>query len=163
MSTKCSRFAPNRSWFKTGAWRCLIPIALATLVGCGTTSSRTAYTMTQVIQLSRAGVPPADLVAQLRETRTILPVTGSQYAQLKEQGVSDEVLDYMQKTYVAQVEADARWRARSTYYGYGYGYYPYGYGYRYPYYGHGSGFSIGIGSGFGGGFGGFGFGSPFRW
>lgn len=90
----------------------------------------------QVIQMSKAQTPPADIIAQLTQTRTVLQISGSQFAKLREQGVDDAVLDHLQKSFVDSVEMEARLRTQSLYWGYGgwgghyrpfYGPWPYGY------------------------------------
>ncbi len=93
-------------------------------------------TLEQVIQMSKAQLPPADIINKLTESRTVLPISGSQFAKLHEQGVDDSVLDYLQKAFVDSVEMETRLRSQSMYWGYGgwgghyrpfYGPWPYGY------------------------------------
>jgi len=94
-------------------------------------------TTEQILQMSREGVPPADIIQKMRDAGTVYRLSGSQLARLQSQGVPDEVLDYMQATYLAQE------RARGAEYAYGpflWGPYPYGYwgppGYWWPYWGY---------------------------
>jgi hypothetical protein len=104
-------------------------LAAVALAGCATAEKRVPMTLEQVIQHSKAGTPPADIINQLKESRTVFEVSGSQFAKLREEGVDDSVLDFIQRTYVASVEMDTRLRYQSMYWGYGWGY-PYR-----PYYG----------------------------
>jgi hypothetical protein len=104
-------------------------LAAVALAGCAGMEKRVPMTLEQVIQQSKAGTPPADIINQLKESRTIFEVSGSQFAKLREEGVDDSVLDFIQRTYVASVEMDTRLRYQSMYWGYGWGY-PYR-----PYYG----------------------------
>lgn len=106
-------------------------LAAVALGGCAMAEKRVPMTLEQVIQHSKAGTPPADIINQLKDTGTVFEVSGSQFAKLREEGVDDSVLDYIQRTYVASVEMDTRLRYQSMYWGYGWGY-PYR-----PYYGGG--------------------------
>ncbi len=109
----------------------------ACLAGCAGMQHREPLSLEQVIQMSKAQTPPADIIAQLTQTRTVLQISGSQFARLREQGVDDAVLDHLQKSFVDSVEMEARLRTQSMYWGYGggwgghyrpfYGPWPYGY------------------------------------
>ena len=65
---------------------------------CATTPAPPSVTTEQILQMSRAGVPAADIVQKMRDAGTVYRLSGSQLAQLKSQGVPDDVLDYMQET-----------------------------------------------------------------
>jgi hypothetical protein len=107
--------------------------------GCASVESRPPVTTEQVLQMSKAGVPAADIVQKMRDAGTVYRLSGSQLARLKSEGVDDEVLDYMQETYLAA--ARARGAAEyGSYWGgaWAWGPYPYGYwgpGYWPPYWG----------------------------
>lgn len=92
--------------------------------GCAAFEKREPMTLAQVVQLSKEGVLPDDIINRLRESQTVFALSGSGYAKLREQGVDDAVLDYIQKSYVARVEMDTRLRYPGWY---GPGYYPYPY------------------------------------
>lgn len=119
----------ERMWIRRrpdGWWRvlrrCLMIAALATLAaGCTTTPKREPMTLDQVITLSKQGMQPADIINQLKDTRTVFELSGSQYAKLKESGVDDSVLDYIQRTFVTSVEFETRMRYQSLYWGWGWG------------------------------------------
>jgi hypothetical protein len=91
-------------------------------------------TLEQVVQMSRDGMPANEIVARLVYTRAAYRVTGSQFAKLKEQGVPDEVLDYLQEANLALARAEEARRQAQYYYMYGwpYGYGPYPYWWYYP-------------------------------
>lgn len=88
-------------------------------------------TTQQIIQFSKAGEPPANIIARIQHARTVYDLTASQYAQLSKEGVADTVLDYMQQTHIKEITYIAQ---RNAYYnsmwygGYGGGYYG-GFGY----------------------------------
>lgn len=121
--------APLRPIHRSAMRLALILLASAILTACASVEKREPVTLEQVITMSKAGTPPADIINKLKDSRTVFVLSGSQYAKLREDGVDDTVLDYIQKTYVMSVEMDARLRYQSMYWGYGWGY-PYR-----PYYG----------------------------
>ncbi len=86
---------------------------LLCVTACATVASRPAPpTVDQIIAMSRAGVPPDEIVRQMRETNGVYELSASQLAVLKEQGVHDAVIDYMQRTYLAEArreQASADW------------------------------------------------------
>ncbi|MEO8040466.1 MAG: hypothetical protein ABI794_16985 [Betaproteobacteria bacterium] len=88
---------------------------------CATFAPREPMTLEQVITASKSGTPPADIINKLQESRTVFALSGSQYAQLRADGVDDTILDYIQRTYVASVEMDTRLRYQTMYGGYGWG------------------------------------------
>jgi hypothetical protein len=86
----------------------------------------------EVVQLSKDGKSPKEIIQALESTNTVLPLRASDYVALHEAGVSKEVLDYLQ---LAQLE-EVRWRERRLYgYGAGWG----------PYYGRGGPWGCGYG------------------
>lgn len=109
-TTDCHRF---------GLRRWLIAAALAsTLAGCTTLADRPPpLTTDQVVQMSQEGRPSDEIMREIDRTRTILALNGSQYARLKAEGVSDEVLDHLQSRYVRAVELDARMRYQGMHWG----------------------------------------------
>lgn len=153
------------------------PLAvLALLAGCASAPSRPPVTLERVVELTRQGTPPEQIVAEMRDAGTVYRLSGSQLARLRDQGVADQVLDYMQDTYLSEMEQRGRMYSYDPYwwgpYGGPYPYwawggpYPYywGGGYYHPYrhYNHGRGswgHSVG-GSGAGAGGGSAGGGGP---
>ncbi|HEY5930877.1 MAG TPA: hypothetical protein VIU02_11265 [Burkholderiales bacterium] len=87
-----------------------VPVILA-LAGCAGMDRRPPPSLDQIVEMSKAGMPPEEIVRELQETRAVYPLTGSQLASLHEQGVPDQVLDYMQNAYVDRV----RWESRMSY------------------------------------------------
>jgi hypothetical protein len=66
----------------------------------------------EILALSHESVPADDIIAKMRQSETVYRLTASQLAKLHEQGVSDRVIDYMQRTYldaVARRQALADW------------------------------------------------------
>lgn len=89
----------------------MLAMALAVLGGCSGMQRRPPPSLEQIVEMSNAGKPPEEIVRELQETRAVYALTGSQIARLHEQGVPDQVLDYMQNAYMDRV----RWESRMSY------------------------------------------------
>ena len=85
-------------------------IAAFLFTGCSTFGGKEkpAISVAEIVQMSTAGMPAADIIAKLHESGTIYRLKASEFASLKEQGVSAEVIDYMQETYLRAVQHDQR-------------------------------------------------------
>lgn len=83
--------------------------------------------------MSSDGLPASDIIARMDDSDTVYRLSGSELAALKERGVADEVLDYMQDTYV-DYERSRAYRHYDPWWGPPYAFaYPY-WGYYGPYY-----------------------------
>ena len=83
---------------------------LLVLAGCAGMDRRPPPSLEQVVEMSRAGTAPEEIIRELQETRAVYPLTGSQISRLHEQGVPDTVLDYMQNVYMDRI----RWESRMS-------------------------------------------------
>ncbi|MCE2899062.1 MAG: hypothetical protein ACK50Z_04740 [Betaproteobacteria bacterium] len=94
-----------------------VVLVLTALVtgGCAAFEKREPMTLDQVVQLSVEGKSADHIINRLSESRTIFALSGSGYARLREQGVDDAVLDFIQRSYVARVELDSRLRYQGWY------------------------------------------------
>lgn len=102
----------------------------ALLAGCATLGEKLPPPPTpeEIVQLSKDKFPAEDIIKRMEASRAVYRLPASELAKLREQGVPDQVIDYMQKTYI-EAERYDEWRAR--YYGW-----PHYRGYVYgPYYG----------------------------
>ena len=84
-------------------------LSLSVFAGCAFFSSKPLpppVTVPQIIEMSKTDVPPGDIVQKMRDSGIIYRLQASQLAQLKEQGVPDVVLNYMQQTYLDAVRTD---------------------------------------------------------
>ena len=77
------------------------------LSGCATFGFKTPepVTVSQVIQMSKEDVPPETIVKKMRDSGAVYRFTAAQLAELH-----DQVLDYMQQTYI---EAERREQRRA--------------------------------------------------
>ena len=95
---------------RLAGWVAILLLTLAS--GCAGLSQRPSPpSLEQIVQMSKDGIPAEQIVEQLRDSRAVYRVSGSQLAKLHEQGVPEEVLDYIQERYVDHV----RWRERMYY------------------------------------------------
>ncbi|HZE21642.1 MAG TPA: hypothetical protein VE082_06285 [Desulfobaccales bacterium] len=108
-------------------------IVLLVLGGCAalTGTSRPApVTVGQIVKWSHEGVPPQDIINLMQDSGTVYRLSAAQLAELKQKGVSDSVLNYMQQTYLSAVRENQARRDFAYWYwgpdGYWYGGPPYG-------------------------------------
>jgi hypothetical protein len=80
----------------------IILFGLTVLSGCATLGFKTPdpITVGQVIQMSKDNVPPETIVNKMRDSQSVYPLTAAQLAELHDMGVADQVLNYMQQTYI---------------------------------------------------------------
>ncbi len=92
-------------------------------------------TVSEILTLTKNGVPPQEIIRKMHDSRTVYRLRASDLAQLKAQGVSDEVIDYMQQTHLDAVgrDRDYYWNSPPPF---GYrGYYdPFWWGYPGPFF-----------------------------
>lgn len=103
--------------------------------GCATYERRPPPpTLDEIVQMSKQGVAPEEIIRRLKETGAVYELSGSKLAALREAGVSDKVLDYLQQTYVDAVRYE-EWLRAQDWYWWGSPYWPGPYR-RYPHYGY---------------------------
>ena len=76
------------------------------LAGCATVAAREPVTVSQIVAMSQAGTPSADIIAKIRDSGTVYRIKASQLAELERKGVPPDVINYMQKTYLDAVRRD---------------------------------------------------------
>jgi uncharacterized membrane protein YgcG len=87
----------------------ILLIWITLLGGCaslGVAQSTPPVTVSEVIQMSKQGVPAETILDKMRESQTVYRLTAAQLAQLRDQGVANQVIDYMQQTYLSAVRYD---------------------------------------------------------
>ncbi|MCP5304769.1 MAG: hypothetical protein H6953_04935 [Chromatiaceae bacterium] len=87
---------------------------IALLSGCATLEGESvpAVTVPEVVQMSDEGVPPHEIIDRMRESGTAYRLSAAQLAGLRDKGVADPVINYMQRTYldaVARRQSLADW------------------------------------------------------
>jgi len=86
-----------------------VPAGLIALGGCtalGFGQSKSPVMVTEVVRLSREGVPAETIVKKMRDSGTVYRLSAAQLAQLHDQGVQDQVINYMQQTYLDAVRRE---------------------------------------------------------
>jgi hypothetical protein len=72
------------------------------LSGCAALDfkARDPVTVGQVIEMSKEGVAPQSIVNKMRDSGTVYRLTAAQLAELHDLGVADQIIDYMQQSYI---------------------------------------------------------------
>ncbi len=69
------------------------------LVGCaGLTASQPRLSTEEVVRMSSGGVPDDEIIQRLKDSHTLLDLSWSRLATLREQGVPTRVLDYLEQS-----------------------------------------------------------------
>src|SRR5262245_42814302 len=89
----------------------LILLSSVVFSGCATLEFKQPEPVTvgQVIQMSRDGVPTDKIVSKMRDSETVYRLSAAQLAELHDEGIADQVMDYMQQNYI---EAERRQQGR---------------------------------------------------
>jgi hypothetical protein len=117
----------------------IVTLSIVVISGCCLGACATIWgakhepvTVGQIVAMSRNGTHPDEIIAQIKKSGTVYRLKASQLAEIKAQGVSDEVIDYMQETYLDAVrrnQALEDWSYWRMYGDYWYGGIPYGWVY----------------------------------
>ena len=111
---------------------------MAGVLGCASTDRRPTPSLEDVVRMSNEGKSDDEIIGLLIETRAVYPLTSAKIVDLHQQGITTEVLDYMQQTYIAYERSRERFMYSDPFWGYPcFGCrYPYRYPFRWgpPYY-----------------------------
>ena len=97
---------------------CLLLAVCTVSAGCATTNKPPAPSLSEVIRMSEEGLEDDRIIARLHESGAVYPLSATQIVDLNRNGVSTEVLDYMQQTYVASERRRERYMAGDPFWGY---------------------------------------------
>jgi hypothetical protein len=91
-----------------------------------------AFTVDEIVAMVKAGDRPDVIIARLEAGGASYPLPASELVRLGNAGVPNEVLDYLQATYLRDVRREERWLASHPWWGGhpGFGWRPYLYYYR---------------------------------
>jgi hypothetical protein len=132
------RLRRRRLTRRFGVLAALMLVGMLALSGCATQAWRPVppLPISSIVQQSKAGVPAASIIDQIADSGAVYRLSASQLADLRDQGVADAVINYMQQTYILAarfhqhlLDRNFPFYARNGYgYGYDYDYdrYPYG-------------------------------------
>lgn len=80
------------------------------LSGCATSnSSAKPMPISEVVKLSKSGAEPPLVIQRIRDSRTVYALRGSDFSKLKANGVPDPVLDYLQQSFVDDIDLYTRY------------------------------------------------------
>jgi hypothetical protein len=90
--------------------RTLALVVLLSLCGCARWyPPRTPLPIADVVKLSESKASPAQVVQRIRDSGTTYALRGSDFAKLKAHGVPDPVLDYLQQSFVNDLDLQTRY------------------------------------------------------
>jgi hypothetical protein len=104
----------------TRAW--LIAFVAALTIGCATPPRPAPLTQADIISMVKAGLPDEEILRRIDATRTVFRLSADDVVRLRNEGVSDRVVNYMLDTYTRAVVAEQR-RQDAYYYDFHYGYF----------------------------------------
>lgn len=126
---------PRTNTAAVGSWSVslfLLIVSAIAITGCSGYLTKPAppVSVGEIVGMSKAGAPAADIIDRIRRSGTVYRLTASQLADLRTQGVSDQVINYMQQTHIQAVRRNQQlndqryWTPDDD--GYLYGGYPFG-------------------------------------
>ena len=102
------------------------------LAGCATTVPRPArLSQTEIISMTKAGMPDAEIIHGIDATRTVFRLSADEVVRLRQEGVSDRVVNHMLDTYTRYAVAEQR---KQDAYDYEDFYFHHGFYYGHPWY-----------------------------
>jgi len=81
--------------------------ALTLMSACAT--ARQSYRIDDVVAQSKRGAAPSTIIGELKAAKTSYALRGSDFGKLRTAGVSSEVLDYLQRSFVGDVDLLTRY------------------------------------------------------
>lgn len=84
----------------------IIPLATVFLGSCASVTSNgvSKVTVPQIIEMTKAGASDQEIINEIQQSKTVYKLDGNAYARLRQIGVSDHVIDYMQETYTDEIQ-----------------------------------------------------------
>ena len=70
---------------------------------------RTPMPIADVVKLGKSGAPPQTMIQRIRDSGTTYALRGSDFPKLKAAGVPDPVLDYLQQSFVDDLDLQTRY------------------------------------------------------
>ena len=124
--------------FRHATWLTLIVTGLAILQNCVVyrpyPENAQLFTVPDIIQMSKDGAWSKDIINEINKSHTAYNLKADQLAKLRDEGVQDSVINYMEQTRIDLIQQNQRyndssywWMANGFFYGaLGWGW-PYGY------------------------------------
>jgi hypothetical protein len=98
----------KKAW-RRRSWVSMVLAGSALLNGCaalGFEQTKPPVTVSEVVQMSNEDLPAEAIVNKMRHSGTVYRLSAAQLAQLHDQGVQDQVINYMQQTYLDAVRRE---------------------------------------------------------
>lgn len=95
----------NRSMLLTSLLL-IIPVAMVFLGSCASVKSNgvSKVTVPQIIEMTKAGASDQEIINEIQQSKTVYKLDGNAYARLRQVGVSNNVINYMQETYTNAIQ-----------------------------------------------------------
>lgn len=61
-------------------------------------------TVPEIIEMTKAGASDQEIINEIQQSKTVYKLDGNAYARLRQIGVSDNVINYMQETYTDEIQ-----------------------------------------------------------
>ncbi len=86
----------------------LIPVCFPVLLS-GSCASVTGngvskVTVPEIIEMTKAGATDQEIINEIQQSKTVYKLDGNAYARLRQIGVSNDVINYMQETYTDEIQ-----------------------------------------------------------
>ncbi len=86
---------------------CALLVSFLLIAGCAAMLPKPrTVTVPEIVRMSQAGYPADQIIERMHASGTVYRLSASQLAYLKDEGVPDPVVNYMQQTYLDAVEHD---------------------------------------------------------
>lgn len=90
---------------------------LAGLAGCAS-NRPPAPSLDEIVQMSSDGIADDQIISQMEQSGAVYRLSASRIVELRQKGVSTDVLDYMQEVYIRQVRREERLMYGDPFWGY---------------------------------------------
>lgn len=100
--SKTERFTAQRA----NVLKTSIILSIILCIGCATLSgdpvgpAPNPISVKEIVEMTGAGIPSEIIIEKIQQSQTVYRLQASQLVQLKKMGVSDQVINYMQQTYI---------------------------------------------------------------
>jgi hypothetical protein len=95
----------------------VVVACLAGFNACTALALTQPLAIAEAVEMSRSGTPPEEVIRRIRDSKTTYALRGSDFGKLKAVGVSDRVLDYLQQSFVNDVDLLTRYWMQGGYLG----------------------------------------------
>jgi hypothetical protein len=94
-------------WSVLWAWFLIIvcfPILFLGSCASVTGNGISKVTVPEIIEMTKSGASDQEIINEIQQSKTVYKLDGNAYARLRQTGVSDNVINYMQETYTNELQ-----------------------------------------------------------